>query len=160
MQIVLKVLVGVMLIILALVALLPKSEKSVLNRDRPSIPHTYYYYPKANFYYDSTDGKYICWDSSGSAWKKSSELPLQQDDLGKRVRIGQAPEPVWQENEHHRLIYSVSLYSGPKDFKIEKKTAVKPAKSNDTVNDEQVQKKSAVKKFLERIFPPKNKKDG
>jgi hypothetical protein len=159
MQLVLKVLVGVMLIILALVAFLPKSEKSVLKHDRPAIPHTYYYYPKANFYYDSTDGKYICWDSSGSAWKKSNELPLQQDDLGKRVRIGQVSEPVWQENEHHRLIYSVSLYSGPKDFKIEKKTAVKSAKSDDTVNDEQGQKKSGVKKFLERIFPPKNKKD-
>jgi hypothetical protein len=159
MQIALKVLVGAMLLILALVVFSSKNENSFLKNDRPanSIPHTYYYYPKANFYYDSTDGKYICRDTTEAGWIKTDKLPLQQDDIGKRVRIGAVAEPVWSENEHHRMIYSVSLYSEPKDFKQPRKE--EPKKPIVVVDTLEIVKKSGVKKFFERIFPPKKKKD-
>lgn len=159
MQIVLKVVIGVMVLILALVALSSKNEKAFLKNDRPAdpVPHTYYYYPRANFYYDSTDSKYICWDSTQAGWKHTDQLPLQQEDLGKKVRIGQVTGPVWAENQHHRMIYSVSLYSDEKDFKLPKKE--EPKKQDTVVEVEKPAKKSGVKKFLERIFPPKKKKD-
>lgn len=158
MQTVIKVLLGVMLVILALVAFSPKSEKSFLKNDRPSIPHTYYYYPKANFYYDSTDSQYILWNSTSESWEKSDKLPLEQDDIGRRIRIGLAAEPVWKENQQHRLIYSVTLYSDPEDFKQPRKE--EPKKPNIVAQPQQeTEKKSGMKKFLERIFPPKKKKD-
>lgn len=159
MQIVIKILIGVMVLILALVALVPKNERSSLNNDRPAnpMPHTYYYYPKANFYYDSTDGHYICRDSTKSNWEKRDKLPLDQADIGKRVRIGETTEQVWKENQHHRLIYSVSLYSNFKDFKQPKKE--EPKKPNIVAQPQESGKKGGIKKFFERIFPPKKKKD-
>jgi hypothetical protein len=157
MQIAIKVLIGVMLLILGLVVFAPKDEKIFLIQNRPALPHTYYYYPKANFYYDSTDSQYILWDSTKAGWTETNELPLQEDDLGKKVRLGHAAEPVWKENQQHRLIYSVSLYSDPEDFKTPKK--VEAEKPNVAGEPEEVQKKTGLKKFIERIFPPKKKKD-
>ncbi len=158
MQIVLKVLIGVMILVVALVGFSTKKEKYFLKSDRPATPHTYYYYPKANFYYDSTDGEYICWDSTEADWKKTDKLPVQQVDMGKTVRIGQASEPVWKENQHHRLIYSVTLYSEPEDFKREEKMDDRErTKSNVVIKPEKAEKKTGVRKFFERIFPPKKK---
>lgn len=157
MQIAIKVLIGIMLLILALVLFSPKDQERLLGHDRPPIPHVYYYYPKANFYYDSTDSEYILWDSTKANWTESNELPLQQVDLGKRVRLGEAPQPVWKENQQHRLIYSVSLYSDAEDFKRPKKQ--EQEKPNIVAEPEQIKKKTGLKKFFERIFPPKKKKD-
>lgn len=158
MQIVIKVLIGAMILVGAILALSSKQETNFLKSDRIPIKHTYYYYPKANFYYDSTDGNYICWDSASAAWSNTDKLPVQQADLGKTVRIGETSEPVWIENQHHRLIYSVSLYSGPKDFKIEEKPEVaENEKSNIAIKPQKAEKKSGVRKFFERVFPPKKK---
>jgi hypothetical protein len=145
----------------AILALSSKKENKSLKSNRPAELHTYYYYPKANFYYDSTAGNYICWDSSAAEWKTTDKLPVQQEDLGKRVRIGDSPAPVWSENQNHRLIYSVSLYSDPKDFKKKEKPVVKDTAKSDSIiiADGKDEKKSGVKKFFERIFPPKKKKD-
>ena len=161
MQIVLKVLIGIMLLVGALLVFSSKKEKNFINNDRPrSVKlHTYYYYPKANFYYDSTEGKYICWDSTAVEWKKTDKLPVQQADLGKTVRIGESAEPVWKENHQHRLIYSVSLYSDPEDFKKEEKIVVAENEKSNIPKSQKTEKKSGVRKFFERIFPPKKKKD-
>jgi hypothetical protein len=158
MQIVSKLLIGVIILIAAFLAFSSKKEKNVIKGDRiPSLPqHTYYYYPMANFYYDSTEGNYILWDSATAVWKKTNKLPFQVD-LGKTVRIGEASEPVWKENQHHRLIYSVSLYSGPKDFKKEEKVVVKEPVKSDTTAQQKTEKKRGVRKFFERIFPPRKK---
>ena len=160
MHIVFKVVIALVLLVGALLIFRPKHGNNSFKSDRPQKVHTYYYYPKANFYYDSTEGNYICQDTSSSTWKITNHLPVQEVDLGKRVRIGESQDPVWKENEHHRLIYSVSLYSEPNDFKKKEKPALPPKPKSDTVNAEnETVKKSGVKKFLERIFPPKNKKD-
>jgi len=160
MQIVLKVLIGAMVIIAALVGFSPREEKMSISSDRPPTskrvsvaPHTYYYYPKANFYYDSTNGNYIGWDSTEASWKETDKLPVQVD-MGKTVRIGPSSEPVWKENEQHRLIYSVSLYGAPEDFKKPEKIQPRQKpKSDSTVKPEK--KKTGVGKFFNRIFSPK-----
>lgn len=142
-----------------ILAVSSRNETTTFKSDRPVTPHTYYYYPKANFYYDSTAGNYICWDSSTTSWRSTEELPVQEVDLGKRVRIGEAVAPVWKENQNHRLIYSVSLYSEPEDFKKKEKPVVESHKLDSIFQEEKDGKKSGVKKFFERIFPPKKKKD-
>lgn len=158
MNLALKILVGVVILLGAILALSQKNEYKSLKSNRPLEPHTYYYYPKANFYYDSTAGNYICWDSSSTEWKTTDKLPVQQEDLGKRVRIGNSRAPIWQENENHRLIYSVSLYSHAKDFKKKEKPVIKDTLKSDTITaEEKVEKKSGVKKLFERIFPKKKK---
>lgn len=164
MQIIIKVLIGVMILVGVLLVFSPKKKKNFMQSDRPAraiVSHTYYYYPKANFYYDSTEAKYILWDSTAAVWKKTDKLPVQQIDLGKRVRIGQATEPVWTENPHHKLIYSVFLYSGPEDFKKDKKSDVggDSEKSNTAIKPEKAEKKRGVRKFFERIFSSRKKKD-
>ena len=159
MQILLKILLGVIILLGAVLALSPKKEHAFLNSDRPVTLHTYYYYPKANFYYDSTKGNYILWDSLELTWKSTDKLPVQQTDLGKTVRIGQVVEPVWKENQQHRLIYSVSLYSAPEDFKKPPKIEVAEVDSNISTKPQKAEKKTGVRKFFERIFPPKKKKE-
>lgn len=161
MHIVFKLLIGIVIVLGGILIFAPKNEGNRIQGSRPSTAHTYYYYPKANFYYDSTDGNYVIWDSSELTWKQTNQLPLQQEDLGKRVRIGESTEPVWTENEHHKLIYSVSLYSVPKDFKKKERPVTPTSKEKqDTLTAaEQAKKKSGVKKFFEKIFPPKKKKD-
>ena len=145
---VLKIIVGVVILLGAILALSPKKENKLLGSNRPVELHTYYYYPKANFYYDSTAGNYVCWDSSTLEWKTTDKLPVQQEDLGKRVRIGDSPATVWKENENHRLIYSVSLYSDAKDFKKKEKPVVKDTVKSDTIipgAEEKTEKKSSSK---------------
>lgn len=161
MHIIFKVLIGVVVLLGGFLIFGPKGEGRRIESSRPTTTHTYYYYPKANFYYDSTAGNYVIWDASALKWQETNQLPLQQEDLGKRVRIGEITEPVWKENEHHKLIYSVTLYSDPKDFKKKERPVVTTNKDKqDTLTgDGQTAKKSGVKKFLERIFPPKKKKD-
>ena len=160
MQIVLKVIIGVVILIGAFLIFSQKKENRSFKSDRPLKAHTYYYYPKANFYYDSTEGNYICWDSTTTEWQKTDKLPVQQFDLGKRVRIGESTAPVWNENQHHRLVYSVSLYSNPEDFKKNEKPAVTTTTKPDSGDIAQKDgKKSGVKKFFEKIFPPRKKKD-
>ena len=160
MHIVLKVVIGVLLLLGGILALSHKKGGNRIKKEKPAVAHTYYYYPKANFYYDSTQGNYICWDSTAAEWVTTDQLPVQEVDLGKRVRIGESLEPVWQENQNHRLIYSVSLYSELKDFKKkEKPVIVADTSKSDTISEyENVKKKSGVKKFFERIFPPKKRR--
>lgn len=162
MHIILKIIIGVVVLLGAIFAFSSKKENSRIKSDRPLVKaHTYYYYPKANFYYDSTAGKYICWDSTATDWKTTDKLPVQEVDLGKRVRIGESINPVWLENQEHRLIYSVSLYSEPKDFKKKEKPVVTaPKQKQDTMSEmEKDEKKSGVKKFFERVFSSKKKKN-
>lgn len=160
MHIVSKVLIALVLLLGVIFMLSRRKDNPRIESNRPATAHTYYYYPKANFYYDSTDGNYICWDSTGSEWKDTDQLPLQQVDIGKRVRIGESMDPVWKDNAQHRLIYSVSLYSEPEDFKKkDKPVSTVDKKPDSSTIGERSEKKSGVKKFFERIFPPKKKKD-
>jgi hypothetical protein len=162
MHVTVKSLIGVIVVVGVVLAFSTKNEGNFLKRNPPPPAlHVYYYYPKANFYYDSTAEKYICWDSSSSKWNSTDKLPVQQADLGKTVRIGHVETPVWKENQHHRLIYSVSLYSSPSDFKEEEKPNPKSYKKTTDIDSasQDVEKKSGVRKFFERIFPPKKKKD-
>jgi hypothetical protein len=162
MHIILKVIVGVVIVLGAVFAFSSRKQIDLIKGDRPLVtPHTYYYYPKANFYYDSTAGNYVCWDSAATEWKTTDKLPVQEVDLGKRVRIGESTNPIWLDNQDHRLIYSVSLYSEPKDFKTKAKPVVTtPKQQPDTVSElAKSEKKSGVRKFFEKIFPPKKKKN-
>lgn len=160
MHLLFKLLIGIVILAGGLLIFAPRGAGKRIERSRPPVSHTFYYYPKANFYYDSTDGNYVIWDSANLKWKQTNQLPLQQEDLGKRVRIGETTSPVWRENEHHKLVYSVSLYSDAKDFKKKPKPVVNTKPRQDTLTTEdQSKKKTGVKKFFERIFPPKKKKD-
>ena len=162
MQNVLKVVISGVVLLGGILILSQRKGNKLIKSERPVIAHTYYYYPKANFYYDSTKGNYICWDSATTEWKITDKLPVHQVDLGKRVRIGESLEPIWKDNPQHRLIYSVSLYSDPEDFKKKEKAVVADTsqKSDSLSEQEKTEKKSGVKKFFERVFPPKKKKDG
>ena len=132
---------------------------------KASKQHVYYFYPLPNMYYDSSDAVYIFQDSL-SAWIESEQLPLK-GDIGKNVRINQPSQPVWKENEKHRLLYSVVLYSDSNDFKKQAepdstsivKTEKVVKKDDDTNQPENKKKKSGIKRFFERLFKSDKKKE-
>lgn len=72
---------------------------------------TFLYYPKANIYYDIEQKQYYVFDSSVNQWQKEKQLTLNENDLGKKVLLTNAPVPVYRDNAQHRLIYGAALYT-------------------------------------------------
>ena len=116
-------------------------------------------------YYDSSEAVYIFLDSANS-WIESKQLPLK-GDIGKNVRIDSAAQPVWKDNEKHRLLYSVALYGDSNDFKkglpdstsVVKVNKVDKKEDDDTAQPENKKKKSGIKRFFERLFKSDKKKE-
>ncbi|RYF84504.1 MAG: hypothetical protein EON98_09010 [Chitinophagaceae bacterium] len=131
-----------------------KAEQSKVSAPPPP-PPKYSFYPKANVYFDTVNKDYIFLGSDGRTWTSGKEIPAaMQSMMDKSVLLDTFSQPVWKDNQNHRLIYSAALYATPNDT-IERKppppVVQKPA---DSVKKE----KKGLAKFLDKIFGKKKKK--
>ena len=124
--------------------------------------YSFYYYPKANVYYNRTDNNYIFPDHNGS-WEVAKDLPQSKSYiLDKKVDLNSSTVDIWKENENHRMVYAVELYAADSDLKqppVEKYSPppATPEKVDSIeVNDEN-KKEKGLKGFFKKIF--KKKKD-
>ena len=125
----------------------------------PPPPPKYFYYPKANVYFDTVNKDYIFLGSDGATWTSGKEIPAAMHSMmDKSVLLDTFSQPVWKDNQNHRLIYSAVLYRSPNDT-VEKKpepVAQKPVADVDT-SVEQKKEKKGLRKFLDKLFGKKKK---
>ena len=118
----------------------------------------YYFFPKANVYFDSANKDYLFLGSDGKTWITQKQIPAAMQTLmDKSVFIDSPAQPVWKDNANHRLVYSAALYLSPNDT-VEKKI-VKPVERT-VVIDSSVKKeehKSGIRRFFDKIFHRKKK---
>ena len=121
-------------------------------------PPKYYYYPKANVYFDTVNKDYVFLGSDGVTWTSGKEIPAaMQSMMDKNIFLDSFSQPVWKDNQNHRLIYSAVLYRSPNDT-VEKKpepAVQKPVANTDTTT--QKKEKKGLRKFLDKIFGKKKK---
>lgn len=130
-----------------------KAEKPVAPAPKPA--PVYYFYPKANVYFDSANREYLFLTNDGKIWTAEKQIPAAMQALmDKSVLIETPAQPVWRDNEQHKLIYSAVLYTKPTDT-VEKKEP--PVVKTDTVKKEK--KRSGIRRFFDKLFG-KKKKDG
>ena len=78
--------------------------------------------------------------------------------MDKGVLLDTFSQPVWKDNQNHRLIYSAVLYRSPNDT-VEKKpgpVVQKPVADVDTSVGQKKEKKG-LSKFLDKLFGKKKK---
>jgi hypothetical protein len=104
---------------------------------------------------------YIYFDSSHKKWKEKDRVVDDSTELGKKVRLDTALNPVWTNNTDHRTIYSVALYSSSDDLKEEKKKVVVKENSDSTTTGENnvqpEKKRKGLGRLIQKIFKKKNK---
>ena len=131
------------------------------NKTEDITTHTFYYYPKANVYYDTVAKNYTYPSVDGYTWQTSKELPDHlMANLDTHVLLSNAASPVWSENEQHRMIYAVSLYASSDDVKEEKKNdeRVYTAKAKKKQPAEK-KNETGVEKFFKKLFIGKEDKE-
>lgn len=125
----------------------------------PPPPPKYFYYPKANVYFDTVNKDYIFLGSDGATWTSGKEIPAAMHSMmDKSVLLDTFSQPVWKDNQNHRLIYSAVLYRSPNDT-VEKKpgpVVQKPVADVDTSVGQKKEKKG-LSKFLDKLFGKKKK---
>lgn len=120
----------------------------------------YFYFPKANVYIDSANNQYLFLATDGKTWQTAEQIPAAMQALmDKNVFIENPSQPVWQDNENHRLVYSALLYATANDTtkKAAPKPTVsapKPAKDSAAVEKE----RKGLAKFFNKIFGKKKNK--
>jgi hypothetical protein len=135
--------------------------------------NTIFYYPKPNLYYDVEEKQYFFFSDDNKEWQtEKNPETFQKDSLGKNVVIENPSQPVWKDNEHHRIVYGASLYTSAVDLQRKyyedsinslPKTAPVIVKKDTSIitgeiPEEKVEdEKKGLKKFLDRVF--KKKKD-
>lgn len=122
--------------------------------------HGYFYFPKPNIYYDTTEKNFVYFDTASRQWR-SGNLPTTfiRSDLGRSILIDSPPQPVWTANKQHQLVYSAKLYADSSDFKKPSPPPSKPIASapdsTDSSADMDTQgkrKKTRVGELLDKIF--------
>ncbi len=146
------------ILIVGLVALIGCSSKKTAPKPIEA-GQTYYFYPKANVYLDTTAGNYLFQDLDGN-WETNAKLPPDKQSLLEKNIIINNPElPVWKNNDTHQLLYSAALYSNKTDFTEEVKVAVsnKKTKVDEKIEEKDKNDKTGIGKFFNKIF--KGRKD-
>src|SRR5580765_8262461 len=73
---------------------------------------SFYYYPRANVYYDIEEKQYIFFDSLKNTWeKKQQPSPEEIEKMGKKIAIENPSVPVFKDNQQHRIVYGTALYT-------------------------------------------------
>lgn len=120
------------------------------------LPPQYYYYPKANIYFDSANKLYFFQTADSLSWQSAAQIPaVMVGLLDKSIRIADTAHPVWQHNANHRLIYSAILYATPNDTVVAKKPlriSKKPAFDGGDSSASGSGKRKGFRGFLDRIF--------
>jgi hypothetical protein len=121
-------------------------------------PPKYYFYPKANVYFDTVNKDYVFMSSDGKTWTTEKQIPAaMQSMMDKSVFLDSFSQPIWKDNQNHRLIYSVALYATPEDT-IERKPPPPPVVQAPVNTDSSVKKeKKGLRKFLDKLFGRKKK---
>jgi len=125
----------------------------------PPPPPKYYFYPKANVYFDTVNKDYLFLGGDGVTWTTGKEIPAaMQSMMDKMVLLDTFSQPVWRDNENHRLVYSAVLYASPTDT-VEKKKPVAKQTGNQKAQDhgEPKKEKKGLGKFLDKLFGKKKK---
>lgn len=158
-------LVVLMMAVLATVGFTSTSTQQV--NDKTTAKGNFVYYPKANVYFNKTDGSYTFLDEGGRVWQTTKSLPeAVQTGLDKNISLGVISQPVWQNNQQHRMVGAVALYAAADDFKekpkpvIEQKPkAVMPKSTTNEPAVAEVETEKKVKGFFRRLFGKKDKKE-
>ncbi len=135
------------------------------------------YYPRANIYYNIEQKYYLVFDSAQNAWQQKNNLTTQENALlSKKVVITDPSEPVYLDNEHHRLIYGTILYSSPEEIHkkyIEDSLKIITAKKRRDIEDsvkilnaekanpkveKEKKRKNGLRNFFDRLFKKKQEK--
>ena len=128
-----------------------KAEEKV---EPPPPPPKYYFYPKANVYFDTVNKTYIFLGSDGRTWTSEKEIPAaMQSMMDKSIFLDTASQPVWKDNQNHRLIYSAVLYASPADT-IEEAPPVIVQQAPPEVEKKE---KKGLGKFFDKLFGKKKK---
>jgi hypothetical protein len=155
---VLKIIIGSLLGVAGFGVL--SARKSAPTTTSPSPSDTFYYYPKVNIYYDVARGRYIYLAPDGRTWQYAKSISDKfTTGLGKKAVIANPAQPVWKSNEHHKLVYSTSLYASATDFRkdppkrsIKSQPAItKPAEEKKT------RKETGVQRFFKKLFGKKER---
>lgn len=132
--------------------------------ETPPLPPQYYYYPKANVYFDSANKEYIYQSNDSLNWQSAKQIPaVVLAMMDKNVLIQNPPDPVWKDNETHRLVYSAVLYATPGDT-VAKKKEIKPIKKpfvlplEDSSATVEKKEKKGIGKLIDKIFGRNKKK--
>src|ERR671913_386013 len=91
-----------------------KAETIVAATPAPS--PKYYFFPKANVYFDSVNKDYLFLTNESKTWSTAKQIPdVMQSMMDKSVLIDSPSNPVWKDNQNHKLVYSALLYASPND---------------------------------------------
>jgi hypothetical protein len=138
------------------------NNKEQNSAEEEALPPQYYYYPRANVYFDSANKNYLFSGSNDTSWQSAKQIPaVVQALMDKHVFIRNPADPVWLENENHKLVYSSLLYATANDTVLKKtppKSVVKappppPVDSSNMVRKE----RKGLGKLLNKLFGKKKK---
>lgn len=135
-----------------------KAERTSVSAHAALAPPQYYFFPKANVYFDSANKDYVFLGNDGKTWITQKQIPaVVQALMDKGVYIDSPAQPVWKDNANHKLVYSAALYMSPADT-VEKKApspAAKPATVDSAVK--KPEHKSGIRRFFDKLFGKKKK---
>jgi hypothetical protein len=138
-----------------------KSPNTPTAGDKQTVPsRVYYYFPKTNVYFDSTEKIIYYFDSTKKSWQTAHSPNAMPTDLGKGARISHPSQPVWSDNKEHQLEYSAILYADSSDFKTPKVKKQAPVvKQQHEQPPPAPKKKIRVKDFFDRLFHKKRRSE-
>lgn len=133
-------------------------------KENISKPLTFYYFPKANAYYDVTNASFIYSLDSGKNWTVLIDSSKQNNPfLGKRFLIKSNTSDVWRDNEIHRKMYGGTLINLVKRDSVKYKSlkAKSTARKNQLNADSVLISEQPKKKrnFFQRLFGKRRKRD-
>jgi hypothetical protein len=151
-----------------------KSKETNTTQANTAQGSTYNYYPRANIYYDIEQKHYLVFDSAQNLWQQKTSLSTEENALlTKKVVINNPSLPIYEANDHHRLIYGTALYSSAEEIRkkfIEdslkivnakkKRLAADSLKMSNGKKDTTIGKKrkNGLKNFFDKIFKKKSEK--
>ena len=119
-------------------------------------PPKYYFFPKANVYVDSVNKDYVFLGNDGKTWQTEKQIPqVMQAIMDKSVFIDSPADPVWKDNQNHKLLYSALLYATPNDTMQKKEP--KPEAQKTVMPDTIKKERKGLRKFFDKIFGRKKK---
>lgn len=126
------------------------------NNSKPAEPTVvearplFYFYPKANVYFDSANKTYAFLGSDGTTWQTAKDVPAVVRQLMDKGAFLDSPStPVWRHNETHKLVYAAQLYATAKDTQEVKEPVVVAQK---TETGQKKKERKGLGKFFHRIF--------
>ena len=153
-------LIGLLFSYFLLVACNTKKEEET-PQQATTLPPQYYYFPKANIYVDSANMDFLFVANDGKTWQTAKQIPVaMQAMMDKNILIENPSQPVWKDNENHRLVYSALLYATASDTAriVPPKPEATPSKPAEDTVKEEVKERKGLRKFFDKIFG-RNKKD-